>query len=106
MFQIHRGLVLGIALMTAISCGWMVPSSADAQNSIIFDEQFDGSMIDTGIFTFSGSGDESFFGRTQLNSPQLPGVFDEPTVANGVLQLEINSYNPFAPGAFLSLIHI
>jgi len=58
--------------MAAISCGWIAAPKAKAQNQIILDEQFDGTEVDTSVFTFSGSGDESFFGRTQLNSPQLP----------------------------------
>jgi len=87
-----------ITLAAVIFVGTVAPPQAEAQ--IILNEQFDGSAVDTNVFTFSGSGDESFFGRTQLNSPQLPGTFDAPTVANGVLQLEINSYNPFAPGSF------
>jgi len=36
----------------------------------------------------------------RLIPASLPGAFDAPTVANGVLQLEINSFNPFAPGTF------
>ena len=103
MFQKSSCLVRGIAVMAAFFCGWIAVPQAEAQTQtqIILDEQFDGNAVDTSVFTFSGSGDESFFGRTQLNSPQLPGPFDSPTVANGVLQLEINSFNPFAPGQFL-----
>lgn len=97
--RLHPCFIFGVAMLAAIALEGIAVSTADAQN-IILDEQFDGNAVDTSIFTFSGSGDESFFGRTQLNSPQLPGVFDSPTVAGGVLQLEINSYNPFAPGSF------
>ena len=100
MFRMSSCFVFGIAAMAAIFCGWIATPTAEAQNQVILDEQFDGNAVDTSVFTFSGSGDESFFGRTQLNSPQLPGAFDAPTVANGVLQLEINSFNPFAPGSF------
>ena len=67
---------------------------------VLINEQFSGSAVDTSVFTFSGPGAESFFGRTQLNSPGLPGPFDAPTVAGGTLQLELNTYNPFAPGSF------
>ena len=100
MFRMSSCFVFGIAAMAAIFCGWIATPTAEAQNQVILDEQFDGNAVDTSVFTFSGSGNESFFGRTQLNSPQLPGAFDSPTVANGVLQLEINSFNPFAPGSF------
>ena len=97
----HYSCLFSIFSAIAISsCGWIAAPQATAQNQIIVDEQFDGNGVDTSIFTFSGSGDESFFGRTQLNSPQLPGPFDAPTVDNGVLQLELNTYNPFAPGTF------
>ena len=101
MFRMRSSFVFGIAAMAAIFCGWITASTAEAQTQVILDEQFDGNAVDTSVFTFSGSGNESFFGRTQLNSPQLPGAFDSPTVANGVLQLEINSFNPFSPGSLL-----
>lgn len=100
MFRQRPCFVSVITLMTTIFCVVNATPHAEAQNLVILDEQFDGNAVDTSVFTFSGSGNESFFGRTQLNSPQLPGTFDAPTVANGVLQLEINSYNPFAPGSF------
>ena len=100
MFRMSSCFVFGIAALAAISCSWIATPIASAQTQVVLDEQFDGNAVDTSVFTFSGSGDESFFGRTQLNSPQLPGAFDAPTVANGVLQLEINSFNPFAPGSF------
>ena len=101
MFRMYSCLVRGLTVMIAVSFGWIAAPQAEAQFQVILDEQFDGNAVDTSVFTFSGSGDESFFGRTQLNSPQLPGPFDSPTVAGGVLQLEINSFNPFAPGSFL-----
>ena len=100
MFRMYFCFACRATVIAAISCGWIAAPRAEAQTQIILDEQFNGNAVDTGVFTFSGSGDESFFGRTQLNSPQLPGAFDAPTVANGVLQLEINSFNPFAPGSF------
>ena len=100
MFRTRPTFVFRVILTTAIlGMSGAIPR-ADAQDMVIVDEQFNGDAVDTSVFTFSGSGDESFFGRTQLNSPQLPGPFDAPTVANGVLQLEINSYNPFSPGRF------
>ena len=99
MLRAYPWFISGVAVLTAITFGWIAAPQADAQ-LIILDEQFSGNAVDTTVFTFSGSGDESFFGRTQLNSPQLPGPFDAPTVADGVLQLELNSYNPFAPGSF------
>ena len=100
MFQIQIPFVFRVILTTAIIGTWTAIPQADGQTTVIVDEQFNGDAVDTSVFTFSGSGNESFFGRTQLNSPQLPGTFDAPTVANGVLQLELNSYNPFAPGRF------
>ena len=62
-------------------------------------EQFSGTSVDTSVFTFSGAGDESFFGRTQLNSPDLPGAFDAPEVSNGTLKLRLQTYNPFGSSA-------
>ena len=100
MFRMYSCLVHGVAVLAAISCGWITAPPAEAQTQVILNEQFNGNAVDTSVFTFSGSGNESFFGRTQLNSPQLPGAFDSPTVAGGVLQLELNSFNPFAPGSF------
>ena len=100
MLRMQLVSIVRVIAITAIACSWIAVPQADAQNMVIVDEQFNGDAVDTNVFTFSGSGDESFFGRTQLNSPQLPGAFDAPTVANGVLQLELNSYNPFAPGSF------
>ena len=73
------------------------PSLVSGQ--ILLNEQFDGNEVDTNIFTFSGAGDESFFGRTQLNSPDLPGPFDAPEVSNGTLKLRLQSYNPFGTAA-------
>ena len=99
MFRMRLDLVFRVVALAAVYFSGLAVSQADAQ-LILLDEQFDGTEVDTSTFTFSGLGDESFFGRTQLNSPQLPGVFDAPTVANGVLQLELNSFNPFAPGSF------
>ena len=99
MLRAYLWFISGVAVLAAITFGWIAAPHVNAQ-SIILDEQFNGDAVDTTVFTFSGSGDESFFGRTQLNSPQLPGDFDAPTVTDGVLQLELNSYNPFAPGSF------
>lgn len=65
---------------------------------VLIDESFDGTGVDTSLFTFSSSGDESFFGRTQLNSPELPGAFDSPPVADGSLRLRLQTFNPFSPG--------
>jgi len=100
MFRKYSCFVCGVTAMAAIGCGWIAAPQANAQDQVIVDEQFDGDAVDTSIFTFSGAGDESFFGRTQLNSPDLPGTFEAPTVADGVLQLELNTFNPFAPGTF------
>jgi len=100
MFGMHSLGVYVVTAMTAICFGWIAAAQTAAQTQVILDEQFDGNAVDTSVFTFSGSGDESFFGRTQLNSPQLPGPFDAPTVSDGVLQLELNTFNQFAPGSF------
>ncbi|MEM7626860.1 MAG: glycoside hydrolase family 16 protein [Planctomycetota bacterium] len=98
MSWMHRCRLCVATGVAAASCAWAVGPRADAQ--VILDEQFDGDAVDTSVFTFSGPGDESFFGRTQLNSPGLPGPFDTPTVADGVLRLELNTFNPFSPGRF------
>ena len=74
------------------------PTPVSAQ--VLLDEQFNGDAVNTSLFTFSGAGDESFFGRTQLNSPGLPAPFEAPPVADGVLQLRLNTFNPFSPGDF------
>ena len=64
MFRMRSSFVFGIAAMAAIFCGWITASTAEAQTQVILDEQFDGNAVDTSVFTFSGSGNESFFGRT------------------------------------------
>ncbi len=74
-----------------------LPASTSGQ--IILNEQFNGTAVDTSLFTFSGAGAESFFGRTQLNSPDLPGPFDAPEVSNGTLKLRLQTYNPFGTAA-------
>ena len=60
---------------------------------VLTDEQFNGTAIDTSVFTFDTG--NTIFGRSLLNSPGLSGPFDEPTVDNGVLQLRLQSYSPF-----------
>ena len=100
MFGMHSFWVYVVTTTAAICCGWIMAGQSAAQTQVILDEQFDGNAVDTSVFTFSGPGDESFFGRPQLNSPGLPGPFDAPTVAGGVLQLELNTFNQFSPGSF------
>ena len=96
MLRFHPRLISCLIVLAAITFGWIAVPQVNAQ-LIILDEQFNGDAVDSSVFTFSEPGDKSFFGRTQLNSSGLPGGFDAPTVAGGVLQLEIDSYNPFAP---------
>jgi len=76
----------------------VVSSTNTSVGQVLIDEQFNGNSLDTSVFTFSSSGDESFFGRTQLRSPQLPG-FAPPQVSNGVLRLGLQTFNSFAPGS-------
>ena len=85
-------LILSVGLVLTL-----IPSLVSGQ--ILVDEQFSGNEVDTNIFTFSGAGDESFFGRTQLNSPDLPGPFDAPEVSNGTLKLRLQTFNPFGSAA-------
>ena len=92
--KLRRGLQVGFSV--ALGGGW----AASAASQVLINQGFDGSGVDTDVFTFPGPGGESFFGRTQLNSPGLPGPFDAPEVADGTLRLELNTYNPFAPGSF------
>ena len=75
----------------------LAPSLVSGQ--ILLDEQFNGTAVDTNLFTFSGAGDESFFGRTQLNSPDLPGAFNAPEVSGGTLRLRLQTFNPFGSAA-------
>lgn len=86
--------------LLAILFLFLTISSSEGQTStVLVNEQFNGSFVDTSVFTFSGSGPESFFGRTQLNSPSLPGLFDAPPVSNGSLMLRLNTFNPFGSAA-------
>ncbi len=66
---------------------------------VVINEQFNGTSVDTSVFTFSSAGDESFFGRTQLNSPDLPGAFNAPEVSGGTLKLRLHTHNPFGSAA-------
>ena len=77
MIKQRVGLLIGLILVT-----FTTPAFGQVQ----INEQFNGNSVDTNIFTFSSAGDESFFGRTQLNSPDLPGAFDEPEVSDGNTQ--------------------
>ena len=61
-----------------------------SQAQVIIDEQFNGNSVDTSIFTFDDG--NTIFGRTRLNSTA-------PTVQNGTLQLELQSFNPIDNGA-------
>ena len=86
-----------MGLLTVLILGTFI---APGFGQVVLDEQFNGTAVDTSIFTFSSAGDESFFGRTQLNSPNLPGTFDAPEVSGGTLKLRLQTYNPFgsSPG--------
>lgn len=66
---------------------------------VLLDEQFDGNVVDTNIFTFSSTGPESFFGRTQLNSPALSALTGFPEVSDGTLKLRLRTFNPFGSAA-------
>lgn len=92
-----KSFVCVAALVGGVS---VVSLSSTLTAQILIDEGFDGNAVDTSVFTFSGAGDESFFGRTQLNSPQLPGTFDAPPVSDGTLRLRLQTFNPFAAGEF------
>jgi len=87
-------LIGGLLLLLAAS------STSTLQGQVVLlEEQFNGNSVDTSIFTFSSAGDESFFGRTQLNSPDLPGPFDAPEVSGGTLRLSLDTFNPFGSAA-------
>jgi len=83
-------------LLAALILGTFVTATF---GQVLINEQFDGPSVDTSIFTFSSAGDESFFGRTQLNSPDLPGAFEAPEVSGGTLKLRLRTYNPFGSSA-------
>lgn len=84
--------------VSSVTCGFLMMAGS-AAGQIAVDEQFDGTEVDTSVFTFSGPGDESIFGRTQLNSPGLPGAFDAPPVVDGSLRLRLQTFNPFGSAA-------
>ena len=88
--------ILGAFLTPAFMPTTFMPP-ADGQ--VLLNEQFNGTSVDTNIFTFSGTGDESFFGRTQLNSPELAGPAGSPEVSDGTLKLRLQTYNPFGSAA-------
>ena len=73
-------------VITAIGLLCALPSHAQ----VIINEQFNGNSVDTSIFTFDDG--NTIFGRTRLNSTA-------PTVQNGTLQLELQSFNPIDNGA-------
>lgn len=87
-----KPLLFSLALLLAA-----VFSTTSGQ--VLVDEPFDGTSVDTSIFTFSSTGGESFFGRTQLNSPALSGLNGFPEVSNGTLKLKLDTYNPFGTAA-------
>lgn len=89
-------------LISSLACGLWMAGAAGAAGQVIVNEQFNGTSVDTSVFRFSGAGDESFFGRTQLNSPDLPGPFDAPPVADGTLRLRLQTFNPFVGERFLA----
>ena len=72
---------------------------ANSRGQVLLDEQFSGNGVDSTRFTFSSTGDESFFGRTQLNSPALSGLNGFPQVSNGTLKLRLQTYIPFGNAA-------
>ena len=39
-----------------------------AHSQVLINEQFNGTEVDTSIFTFPGTGDESFFGLSLIHS--------------------------------------
>ena len=86
--NVHPKLKLFVSLagMTALVLLLALPSHAQ----VIIDEQFDGNAVDTSVFTFDDG--NTIFGRTRLNSTA-------PTVQNGTLQLELQSFNPIDNGA-------
>ncbi len=69
-------------------CAVFVPSSVRAQ--VIIEEQFNGSAVDTSVFTFDNG--STIFGRVRLNS-------NAPPVQNGTLRLRLQSYNPIDTGS-------
>ena len=87
-------LIATLALVAIVFCCFR-PLSAQ----VLLQEDFNGTEVDSSLFTFSSAGDESFFGRTQLNSPDLPGAFDAPTVSDGTLKLRLQTFNPFGSAA-------
>ena len=70
-----------------------------ASGQVLVDVAFDGTSVDTSVFGFSSTGGESFFGRTQLNSPALSGLNGFPEVSHGTLKLKLDTYNPFGTAA-------
>ena len=96
-YRLSPCFVILIAMCALVAALSYSPRHSAAQ--ILLQDDFNGTEVDTSIFTFSSDGDESFFGRTQLNSPDLPGAFDAPTVSDGTLKLRLQTYNPFGSAA-------
>jgi len=84
--------------LVVLVCLTLALTATTTNGQVLVNEQFNGNSLDLNTFTFSGPGPESFFGRTQLNSPSLP-TFSIPDVSNGTLRLTLESFNPLAPGA-------
>jgi hypothetical protein len=66
----------------------LVPDPAAA--TVLFSDNFDGTRLDTTKWALP-RGKGSFLGRTQLRPPG-----QEPRVANGVVRLRLDTYNPSA----------
>jgi hypothetical protein len=83
----HRTLFFA-AIFSAFATLIALTSQGHAQ--VILDEQFNGSSVDTSVFTFDNG--STIFGRVRLNSAAPP-------VQNGTLRLRLQSYNPIDTGS-------
>ena len=81
----QRCLSLSVAVITFLT---VLTSQGQAQ--VIINEQFDGNLVDTSIFTFDDG--NTIFGRVRLNS-------GAPPVENGRLRLRLQSFNPIDVGS-------
>jgi len=80
------GARIAIALLAALAP--LVPDPVAA--AVLFSDDFNGARLDTTKWALP-QGEGSFLGRTQLRPPG-----QEPEVANGVVRLRLDTYNPSA----------
>ncbi len=87
--DIRKGVSMRLSWL-AVGLALALSAPADAGHIVLLRDDFDGSSLDTSKW-FVPTGDGTFFGRTQIRPPSVPL-----TVADGVIRLQLDTYNPSA----------